>query len=98
MKLIIDISKGAYDSVVDGHLDQCIKYFANAISKGTPLPKGYGRLIDADALKKSNEEYIIAYPMDEEECMRNTMVRWINDDITDAPTIIEADTESEDKE
>jgi hypothetical protein len=66
-----------------------------AISNGIPLPKGHGRLIDADALKKSNEEYIIAYPMDEEECMRNTMVRWINDDITDAPTIIEADKESE---
>jgi len=37
MKLIIDICKGAYNSVVDGHLDQCIEYFTEAIKNGIPL-------------------------------------------------------------
>lgn len=51
-----------------------------AIRHGTPLPKGHGRLIDADALWK----------------------KWVFDaigkqEIDDAPTIIEADKESEDK-
>lgn len=97
MQIVINVDNELYEYFLkrrtmhdDGyfsHIGKLIKAFRD----GTVLPKGYGRLIDADALKKSNEEYIIAYPMDEEEYMRNTMVRWINDDITDAPTIIEAD-------
>lgn len=55
----------------------------NAVANGTPLPKGHGRLIDADELKT-------AFPCGESvrtECVRAT--------IDYAPTIIEADAESE---
>ena len=52
------------------------------IANGTPLPKGHGRLIDADALK--NE-------------WKNGFHKKIVDALMDdAPTIIEADKEQED--
>lgn len=47
-----------------------------AIANGKPLPKGHGRLIDADALQ--------------EDCLW-----WETDlEVSNAPTIIEADKES----
>ena len=56
------------------------------------LPKGHGRLIDVDVLTTSLEEYrITAYSEYDEG--RNQMLAWICEDILDAPTIIEADTE-----
>lgn len=33
-----------------GHRRSCDSYIKEAIINGTPLPKGHGRLIDADAL------------------------------------------------
>ena len=84
MKIVIDIDEDLYKSII-GHrcknrLQQRCDYedLKNAIEDGTSLPKGHGRLIDADALWK----------------------KWVFDaigkqEIDDAPTIIEADTESE---
>jgi len=54
-----------------------------AIRNGSPLPKGHGRLIDADAYRKEmldSREFNFFATLDFQ------------------PTIIEADTESEDKE
>lgn len=53
-----------------------------AIGNGTPLPKGHGRLIDADELKKNIQENDVLYTM-------GFNVRIC--DINDAQTIIEAD-------
>jgi pullulanase/glycogen debranching enzyme len=56
----------------------------NALMNGTSLPKGHGRLIDADELKKhkyhDNDRY--------ENAVSIAQVDW-------QPTIIEADKESE---
>lgn len=61
-----------------------------AIGNGTPLPKGHGRLIDADELKKTIQENDVLN-------MTGFNVRLC--DINSTPTIIEADkAESEDKE
>ena len=75
---MIDIDKDAYNILKNytGHLT----YSEYLIKNGKPLPKGHGRLIDADALWK----------------------KWVFDaigkqEIDDAPTIIEADAESEEK-
>lgn len=53
-----------------------------AVRNGTPLSKGHGRLIDTDA---------IAMPILETEADE----KWMRIAINSAPTIIEADTESE---
>ena len=63
----------------------------NAIKNGTPLPKGHGRLIDADDLTWAR------HTVDKYGYEEDTVVSW--DDIVDAPTIIEADkSESEGRE
>ena len=75
----------------------------HAIALGTPLPKGHGRLGDLDAFEKLCTEHNIANsaydnsPMIEQgnysdgDCIWKPLFDF-------APTIIEADPESEDKE
>lgn len=58
----------------------------NAIRNGTPLPKGHGRLIDADYMN----ERILELPIDE---LANENA-WAMKVLCLAPTIIEADTNS----
>ena len=57
MKIIIDIDKDLYKGIErrDGALETeyVCDELMKAIDNGTPLPKGHGRLIDADALKVS---------------------------------------------
>lgn len=51
MKLLVEIDEGIYKNhkeLPDEALNSC----GLAIKHGTPLPKGHGRLIDADALWK----------------------------------------------
>ena len=75
VKLIIEISKEDYE--------RCT-VMASAIRNGTPLPKGHGRLIDADALENHLKE-------DADEWDKYALAR-----VKDAPTVIEADEGSED--
>ena len=83
MKLIIDIDEDVRIAISRMGLlripDEMQKKVDKAIQNGKPLPKGHGRLIDADALY---EQYAYAdYNFD------MTMEY--------APTIIEADKEQE---
>lgn len=95
MKLIIEISDEDYKFIKDlqfycsGRRSCKIieRNVINAIKNGKPLPKRYGRLIDADKLNKK-KKYIFqtqggAFPKSE----------WFIklDDLFNAPTIIEAD-------
>lgn len=91
MQFVIDIPEGV-DVIVERNKPNEVisEILWQAVKNGTPLPECHGRLIDADELKKNNEEYIIQYPADTEEDIRNMMVEWINEDITNAPTIIES--------
>lgn len=50
MKLIIDISKGAYYTAINGHHDAYIEYFADVIKNSTPLDD-----LKAEIINKSNE-------------------------------------------
>jgi len=95
MQIVIDIPEKEYNMIllkqeinIGGIASVAEKYIAN----GTPLPKGHGRLIDADALK-----------MDKRVCgdmyLSKTSLFVANKVIEQAPTIVEADkAESEDKE
>ena len=90
MKIVIDIPKSIYETI---EKDQFITRFQLAvlqsqIRKGTPLPKGHGRLIDAREYENSIRKHYFD---------NSTVIRCTEIALDNAPTIIEADTESEDK-
>lgn len=66
--------------------DDVKKALIRAVVNGTPLPKGHGRLIDADELKKIIQENDMLY-------MAGFNINLC--DINNTPTIIEADKEDE---
>jgi hypothetical protein len=90
MKIVIDIHERDYQWIKENPLTYDSEY-CEAIRNGTPLPKGHGRLIDADAIIAEATESM-KYPANHEymECV----IAYMNL----APTIIEADKESEEKE
>lgn len=93
MKLVIEI-----DSYILEHCKRHVReHYANnieeAIANGTPLPKGHGRLIDADALEKKM--------CDREEELKDDKAIWESSAVSVAldmfaPTIIGADGGEED--
>lgn len=115
MRIVIDLPDKVYGllkyfkSVLDTDTDYKEEddvriALTKAVLRGTPLPKGHGRLIDADALKKyiddcdccvgcEDESYGCSYKCKCPDYLDKDMERIINNQ----PTIIEADTESEDK-
>ena len=83
MQIVIDINDNEYLGIKN-YPDAVTSYpvtlhLYEAVRSGTPLPKGHGRLIDADKLWDAYHanDYDFYMALD------------------DAPTIIEADTESE---
>ena len=87
MQIVIDISEDSYKATCDGcMLPPDVRNVVQGIKNGTPLPKGHGRLIDADAYIDKHEEcgWLDDITIDSFNAI--------------APTIIEADkAESEDK-
>ena len=85
MQIVIEITDRMYEAIKQDHVPIDIGRF---IRNGTPLPKGHGRLIDADAINIHNVSP--AYGME--------VYGVTQDDIEYESTIIEADkAESEDK-
>ena len=82
VELIIKIPKETYKDIIENGFiyDEDNEYIAKAIKNGTPLPKGHGRLIDADAYAKKFDTNINGR---------------IGEEYIFAPTIIETDKESE---
>lgn len=82
MKVLIEIPEEVYKKAKETHDVMCDSVWLG-IKYGTPLPKGHGRLIDADEIQFENTEfdtygdYCIAF-----------------DAIDQADTIIEADEEN----
>lgn len=102
IELVIKIDEERYSYVknqVEKGIDNPLKVI---IANGTPLPKGHGRLIDADLIAKQ-------YGLDDatkygnknakqQDFSYSTMMMYeIADMIDNAETIIEADKESEDR-
>lgn len=82
MQITINISKEMYDWINDPNKfynSYGVSDFCELIKKGTPLPKGHGRLKDVDELLKKHPEFD-TYPFP-------------STTIENAPTIIEADKE-----
>ena len=79
MQIVIDIPDGCYEELCNARFPIQDAYrLVTWIKEGAPLPKGHGRLIDADALVESDCYWETEY------------------DVTNAPTIIEADKEVQD--
>lgn len=50
MQIVINVPKGFFYSVQDGHLDSCIKFATEAILNGTIIPENHGKIGDLDRL------------------------------------------------
>ena len=56
MKLTIDISDDLYNGIVKNEYGLYNGKFFDMMRGGTPLPKGHGRLIDANVLQEEMEK------------------------------------------
>ena len=94
MQIVIDIPEVFYealkktDEILGGQRSgkTLMSVIYNAVAKGTPLPKGHGRLIDADVV--DDNIYDLTRSMD-------LNYGQISEVVDNAPTIIEADSEKE---
>lgn len=96
MEIVIDIDENVYTRLFDNGIQDNeiaiddICEMARALRRGKSLPKGHGRLIDADALIKKMEE--------REEKLKDDRSIWETAGVETAldmfaPTIIEANEE-----
>ena len=93
MQIVIDIPEEMYAQIVNENgIDTMLIPYKDIIKNGTPLPKGYGRLGDLDAL--AHKMCMADIGCLEPEEVAGLML-WFCDK---APTIIEADKERRDKE
>lgn len=84
LKIVIELSEDSYKATCNGSmLPPDVENVVNAIKNGTILPKGHGRLIDADELLDANID---------------TFSQQTEFKIKFAPTIIEAEKENADEE
>lgn len=88
MKIVIDIDKEIYEWISrNGFVaEEDSQEIGEAIHQGIPLPKGHGRLIDADAF--SGDMFCDADLTNQHTCYDSILKS-----LQDAPTIIEADKE-----
>lgn len=97
MQIVINLSDSVYDAIknkytlVNPKEGTLIKTLWDAINDGIPLPKGHGRLIDADEFLKDNEAYT-GWILDSSDWGgENAYKDTLEDLVNDADTIIEAD-------
>ena len=94
MELVIDIKEEDYRFIHEYKFvpEVCILSLGRAIYDGTPLPKGHGRLIDADALPQEDKDIAVKSILKPGTiaCVGAiTLQEYINS----LPTIIEAESE-----
>ena len=90
MQIVIDIPEWKYKDIREGvkaskRINYSIPPIFEAVANGTPLPKGHGRLIDADVFIQNESCCGYIEDMDIDYFKQHT------------PTIIPADTESEEE-
>lgn len=83
MQIVINISEKMYESVMDG--TYCGTLYQE-LKNGTILPKGHGRLVDADEI--DNNIYDLTRSMD-------LNYGQISEVVDTAPTIVKADRSEE---
>ena len=88
MKIVIEVPEEYYEDLKELS-DESISLEMFIIKYGTPLPKGHGRLIDADVDIKGLREMKVVDEKDKQSVRFATIV------LENAPTVIEADEGSE---
>ena len=97
IELVIKIPEEEYEMIVNSE-DCGLHTLTRAIARGAILPKGHGRLIDADRFLKDNEAYTGWILNSSDWGGENAYKDALEDLVNEAPTIIEADkAESEGK-
>ena len=89
MQIIIDIPKEIYDYIHNEHIAMkvCDSHkVTKAIANGTPLPKGHGRLVDADYLDVNTI-------MTDDYSGNQILDVILKEDLDSAETIVKADKE-----
>ena len=96
MKLVIDIPDEDYKLYAYDEWNLPLG-LVDALQNGKPLPKGHGRLIDADVLDRDLENVKVNLGDDLSEAFDDGLT-WASEVLNNAQPIIEADkAESEDK-
>lgn len=108
MKIVIDIPESIYDAIMDDEMisREQLSVLEKHIYYSTPLPKGHGRLIDADAFiarledaskRQKYKKLLIDDCLTVDDVFKAIIESLQNKGLAngDTPTIIEADTESE---
>ena len=96
IELVIKIEEETYNRIMNGWmpLHKAVNLMEN-VQKGTPLPKGHGRLIDADKLNEQFGEVMDTvmrepkFTKDVEYILRTTAT--VKSQLKETNTIIEAD-------
>lgn len=94
MQIVIDIPDDFYEKVQDNYRlgnGDVVQIPIRCIANGTPLTKGHGRLKDADDIPNQIE---LKGFLQQDDAHLVTIQR-VKEALDEAPTIIEADTESE---
>ena len=92
MKVIIDIDDNLFTRLFDNGVDNYDDAvdMAKAIRKGTPLPKGHGKIIDYGYVVDAIDDWVNA-----EEYRYTNATDYLRKRVANTPTIIEADKESD---
>lgn len=92
IKLVVKIPESIWVAIQNGEYCGILDDRTyNAIKNGKPLPKGHGRLIDADKFLKDNEAYTGWILNSSEWGGENAYKDTLEDLVNEAPIIIEAD-------
>lgn len=89
MQIVIDIPDKTYEYYVklSNKSDEQLSAYERLILNGIPLPKGHGRLIDADALMKDVKKHYF----DDHKA-----IRYVEIPLSVAPIVLEADNPCKD--
>ena len=97
VELVIKIPEEAYQGVVNGRWGNgLLGVLCTGVENGTLLPKGHGRLIDADKTLKNTEKIYSASNI--KDIINPTQMYAIRKMLTTSSTIIEADKEEKERE
>lgn len=96
MQIVIELDEEEFKDFVDNGRDIPLNHLCGALYHGTPLPKGHGRLIDADEFGKrlmDARSYYLGEKADGFDLRFAAGLKSAVERLVDAPTIIPADKE-----
>lgn len=99
MKIVIDVPKEQYEYLakIANAGEEPLGYWERVVMRGTPLPKGHGRLIDADATIEIQSGTHFEVIVGKAKIEKRSIDELIKASNSEVPTIIPADGEEENK-